>query len=59
MTIYFLDDNSTSSGVSKVLWISIATGAVFLFVAVISICLMHNKNKKANYKIDKKVSLDG
>ncbi|KAL9955866.1 hypothetical protein ACROYT_G037259 [Oculina patagonica] len=54
--IHSLDDNSTSSGVSKVLWIPIATGAVFLFVAVISICLVHNKNKKANYKIDKKIN---
>lgn len=55
MTISFLDDKSTSSGVSKVLWIAIATGAVFLFVVVISICLVYSKSKKANYKINKEV----
>ncbi|XP_078348250.1 protein amalgam-like [Oculina patagonica] len=40
------NDNSTSPGVSKVVWISVATGAVFLIFLVISICLVYNKCKK-------------
>ncbi|XP_020605049.1 peroxidasin-like protein isoform X3 [Orbicella faveolata] len=50
-----LDDISTSLGVSRVVWISVAIGTVLLFAVVVSICLVHNKCKKANYEINKEM----
>lgn len=53
--LFIKDDISTSPGVSRIVWISVAIGAVLLFAMVLSICLAHNKCKKANYEINKEV----
>ena len=53
--ISFLDDISTSPGVSRVVWISVAMGTVLLLAVVPFICVVHNKCKKANYEVSEEV----
>lgn len=54
--ITYSGDTSASTGaLSKGVWISIATAAVLLAMLVILIFVMHNKCKKAVFKINGEV----